>query len=269
MAPLKRKKTQKIKVIIKQLLLISFTFFLLSSLADCQVDTSFDATTIYDKTPVELRAPSWDKVEEYKAKEDFIYDRQPRERFRFIKRFFDWIGNLVDFNFDDKTTSNIGGVMKVIAFIVKWLFILSLLGLIVFSILKILGVDTSNLFRKRPDKTYINYEVFEENIHEMNFDQLIQEAESNNQFRNAARLHYLHVLKILTDESIIKWKPDKTNKDYLAEYKALGNDKNYRQIIYLYEHIWYGEFPLSESSYSDVNLEFTSFKNAIKKPQAV
>ena len=131
---------------------------------------------------------------------------------RFWRWFWRWVASL--FRRDHKS----GGFL--ITFI-KYVFIVLGLGAIVFMLLKMMGVDMLNIFRKSPTSTSLPYSELLEDIHHIEFDSEIERAVSQHNYRLAVRLLYLKCLKQLSDAGLINWQPEKTNNAYVAE---LNND---------------------------------------------
>ena len=110
-----------------------------------------------------------------------------------------------------------------------------------YVILKLVGVDITSVFRGTKNAN-LPFSVHEENIHEMNFETLIDEALEKQEFRKAIRLVYLFALKKLNDEHFIDWKPGKTNHDYLDELTNDSVKNSFEELVYLFEYTWYGNF---------------------------
>jgi hypothetical protein len=106
----------------------------------------------------------------------------------------------------------------------------------------------------------IDFSEFEEDIHKINFDKLIEEATSKKDFRKAIRLHFLKLLKDLTDNNLITWQIDKTNNDYSIELANNKYSSKFKELALLYEYIWYGDFPLDETNFISTILKFKEFK---------
>jgi hypothetical protein len=69
----------------------------------------------------------------------------------------------------------------------------------------------------------------------------------------------LKLLKKLTDNNLIKWQIDKTNRDYSIELSNSKYTNQFNQLSLVYEYIWYGDFKLNETIYKDTINQFNSF----------
>ena len=141
----------------------------------------------------------------------------------------------------------------------EYIFYIIIFGLFIFILTKLLGVNYQSLFLKSKKIKVQNVEFFEEDIHAINFNKVIRDAEKNNNFRKAIRYLYIYYLKHLTDAELIEWQPNKTNRDYQKEMKKTKLFSLHNHLTSIYEHIWYGEFIIDENQYKKYN---TSFKNA-------
>lgn len=141
------------------------------------------------------------------------------------------------------------------------LFAIILVGFLLYFIVKfIIGRNGNFIFGKRNKKVIINDEELHENIHEINFPESISAFERSKDYRSAIRYHFLYLLKKLSDKKLIIWNPEKTNKDYTAELKALKVKNEFYNLSYIFDYVWYGEFNIEEESYLKFKEQYQSFK---------
>ena len=128
---------------------------------------------------------------------------------------------------------------------------------VVFVVLKLLQVDVTAAFGRSARKSKLDYDTEAENIHELDFDTRLREAEASGDYRLAVRLGYLRLLKLLTDQGLIDWQPDKTNHDYLRELAAArpATRPAFAELTRQFEYVWYGELELSGGLYRRVRDE--------------
>lgn len=134
-------------------------------------------------------------------------------------------------------------------------------GFVIFVILKtVLGID-SRFWRKTTKtaqlSTKLTYE--DEDIHELNLDGLLKGALQDKDYRLAIRYYYLSILKKLTHKEIIDYHKDKTNDEYLFEIDNKEVRTQFSYLSYVYSYVWYGEFPLDESSFKIAQNKYQSF----------
>ena len=148
---------------------------------------------------------------------------------------------------------------------INWIFIIILIAAVLYLAYTLLNDGSSGLFNSRSQKKLANYgEITAENIEHADVQSLINDAENNNDYRLAVRYYYLLVLKTLTIKNYIKFEDDKTNADYLNEIESMKFSKGFAYTSYLYNYIWYGEFPLNTEQYKTAKGNFQDFLNQVK-----
>jgi len=143
---------------------------------------------------------------------------------------------------------------------VKYLFILLGLCALAFLILRLVGVDALNIFRRKPVGSDVPYSESVENIHGINFDEGIENAVAQQNYRLAVRLMYLKCLKQLSDTGQIHWEINKTNSDYINELNDQQQRIAFNLLTRQFEYIWYGEFVIDAPVFKKVNTLFDDFK---------
>ena len=145
----------------------------------------------------------------------------------------------------------------------EYIFYIAIFGLFIFVLTKLLGVNYQSLFLKSKKIKLQNVEFFEEDIHAINFNKVITDAEKSNNFRKAIRYLYIYYLKHLTDAELIEWQPNKTNRDYQKEMQKTKLFSLHNHLTSIYEHIWYGEFTVDKIQYKKYNKDFKNAFNSI------
>ena len=133
--------------------------------------------------------------------------------------------------------------------------------IIVYAIFRLLKLDTFKVFvglkhNQQEQKSFF----IEENIHEMDFEALMNEALLKQENRLAIRLMFLWGLKLLSDKNYITWEPGKTNRDYLMEIQSKTVKNSFSDLNYYFEYAWYGQFPVSQELFNKVNRNFVQWK---------
>ncbi|HMR82802.1 MAG TPA: hypothetical protein PKE30_06710 [Niabella sp.] len=96
------------------------------------------------------------------------------------------------------------------------------------------------------------------------FPEAIKEAVQSKNYRLAVRLHYLQLLKTLSEKGIISYQPDKTNFDYLLQVRSTTYYYDFFSATRNYEYSWYGLFPIDEAQYLQIENTFSNFHQKIK-----
>lgn len=169
-----------------------------------------------------------------------------------LRKFFRWIGDLFGFDVDfiDYQT---------LEYIIYGLLGLGALYLLINFLLQ---SSATSVFRAS-EKEIDGFKYVEENLTEINFDTLIKDALANKDYRLATRYLYLSSLKNLTNKNIIDWHYDKTNSDYISEIKDSTIKRLFKRISYIYDYVWYGEFPIDEIKFKSNTSDFNNLQKAI------
>ncbi|HET6991838.1 MAG TPA: hypothetical protein VFJ43_10960, partial [Bacteroidia bacterium] len=138
------------------------------------------------------------------------------------------------------------------------LWILILVTIVVLVILKVTNSGVSTIFSGKARKNEdVNATLKDVDIHSINYEQQILAAISNKDFRLAVRLWFLRTLKSFSDKELVRWQIDKTNSDYYYELSGTSYQKEFGDVSKVYDYIWYGEFPVDESSYRTAEEKFS------------
>lgn len=153
------------------------------------------------------------------------------------------------------------GTSAKITTVVMRLFAIVLVGFLLYFIVRyLISKDGNFFFGKKNKKVNINEEELHENIHEINFPESIAKFEVTGDYRSAIRYQFLFVLKKLSDRKLIVWNPEKTNKDYAIELKAEHVKKDFSNLSYIFDYVWYGEFSINEQDYLKFKNQYQTFK---------
>lgn len=206
----------------------------------------------YDTRAITLRKLDPDLKEKYDGA-DFNYQRTQTNSQNLFSRFLSWliegIQDIFGFTLSPQT-------IEIITYIFYFL-----IGLVVvFIIVKLVSNEgTSRLFDKTARKTK-NVQIEDSHIEEIDFTDLISNSEQEGNYRNAVRFQYLALLKSLSTQGLIDWDFQKTNSDYYRELKSMDTKEHFKKVSYLYDHVWYGEFPIDENTYRKAVTEFNTLK---------
>jgi len=212
------------------------------------------AAVRYDSSQITLRRPSAAALEEYRSDNDFVYDRLPRDPESFWDRLLNWIHDLF--------RRLLGGDENEETF---WTWFLRALAAasLVYVVLKIINSNLRWVFLGRAERGATGLTEIGENIHEMNFDELIEEAMATGSYRRGVRLLYLRALKELTDRGLIEWRVDKTNHEYLLELRGSELRGIFADATLLFEYVWYGDRPVDEPGFRRIREKFSGLSSTI------
>lgn len=209
--------------------------------------TTLDSTKVIVRKPTESQMNAFKKLKEYQYGTEKIDYVETWWR-RLLREFYEWFST---------SFSGVGSpeLWKSIAY----LFVAIV---VVFVILKLIGVDFDGLFKKKNVYT-IPYETIEENIHQIDFNGAIAEAVLQKNYRLAVRLYYLKALKELSDAGFINWQINKTNQSYVYELQSSKLNAGFHQVTRQFEYTWYGDFPIDEELFLEIRDSFLTFSNQI------
>jgi hypothetical protein len=177
---------------------------------------------------------------------------------RFWAWFWHWLRHLFDYG--PKKNAKISSFWGTF-----FSYLLTGLGIaaLVFLILKLMGVEIKNVFRKGASSAPIPYSEFFEDINAISFEQEIENAVAKQNYRFAVRLLYLRSLKQLSDAGLIEWQIYKTNNTYINEISNEDQRTAFKMLTRQFEYIWYGEFLIDAPVYSDINSSFMDFNRRV------
>ncbi|MBO0948905.1 DUF4129 domain-containing protein [Fibrella forsythiae] len=207
---------------------------------------------INDRTPITVRAVDAEKLRDIQGDRAYRYGTDVPPTASLWDQFWAWFWYKVGELLRTKAYRNVG----------QYVLIVAVAALVVWLLYK--AEVLANLFPKRAKNTGLGYETLDENIHQINFSDRINEAVDARNYRLAVRLLYLQTLKGLTDSGLIRWQPDKTNRQYA--YELTGNPKRlgFEQLTTQFEYAWYGDFPVDEVRFGLIYQQFKQF-NELEK----
>jgi len=196
------------------------------------------------------------KINEYQKNKRYQYDRKVKLGDGWWSSFLNWLFSKFIKFFSIKGSDTV----------LKWILYIFTGVVLTYFILMLFRVDMRHIFTRKPSSS-MHVEYMEEDIHDMNFDKLIQSAIEQRDYRKAIRFFYLHALKKLADQGMIEWKPGKTNYDYLIEVKSEGIQSVFYELNQIFQYAWYGDFLIDEVSFKSAEHHFQQFNQALKKSE--
>ena len=115
------------------------------------------------------------------------------------------------------------------------------------------------LFGGKKEKA-LDYELEEDTIYGIDFDEALREAIARKDYREAVRLKYLQTLKQLTENECIDWQLHKTPTQYTYEFA----NEDFLRMTRHFLRIRYGNFDATPEIYEDVVAANLSLANVKK-----
>ena len=194
------------------------------------------------------------KLEKFRRDPDFRYDRGEGP----ILSIWDWIEAWLMNRFGDAFKRVDGAVVrKVVDYAIYGIVVITL----VYVIIKLIGADPRGIFFS--PKKRMTADAAVEDIEQVDFEALIAQFMEKRDYRRVVRLLYHKALKELSARSLIRWKIDKTNRDYCAELAGSSLLNEFTELTRIFEYIWYGNFDLAADSFSAVRDLYEGFYNRL------
>ncbi len=188
---------------------------------------------------------------QFRQSDEFQYDTaQPAPTL--YQRLMDWLTQGMRRN--NTQTQNFWRVLGIV------IAVLAIL-LLIFTML---NVKTSSIFAKNSHINASWKEKDEEEILGAQIIDQINEAISKENYRLAIRLQYLNIIKTLSERGFIKWRPNKTNNDYIKELGKTDFVTWFKELARYYEFVWYGDFPVDVKTYHSFNELYKNYEGKIK-----
>lgn len=207
-----------------------------------------------DSSKINIRHFNADALNNFQQQRDFKYETDSTAGISLWDQFWKWFWYYVDNLLAGKVTGNIINILLLILGV----------GALVFLILKLTGMDMMQIFTGKTSTLEIPYHESLENIHEISFEQEIEKAIANHNFRLAVRLLYLNCLKKLSDAGAIQWKADKTNLAYLHEIQNPEQQQKFGLLTRQFEYVWYGDFKVDQAHFQQISNSFQHFNPKLK-----
>ncbi|QNL50662.1 DUF4129 domain-containing protein [Olivibacter sp. SDN3] len=224
---------------------ISFTSAAMKQ--DTLTSTKAQRSPYTDTSTLRIRSFSPEKLAAYKKDQAFDYAEEivPITWWQKLKH---WFYNLLQKTFVNQRSFTA----------IKWLLVILGAAALVFLVYKLSGMQLMGIFGKKSG-TQTTTAPLEENIHAINFEEQVQQAILQQNFRLAVRLLYLRSLKKLTDKHLIDWRPGKTNQAYIAEIDAKPTKTAFIGLTNQFEYVWYGDFQIQSQHFNQIREAFASF----------
>ncbi|MBC6610784.1 DUF4129 domain-containing protein [Hymenobacter sp. BT507] len=212
----------------------------------------------YPRPAPTLRQPAPGRLARFREQRAFQYVQPEPKRTTawdlFWWRLMQWIRAL----FDSKGYQNQG------RYVVYGLFGLAFLYLL----LRVLQLDLTVVLGRKARTVALPYDALLEDIHGLNFVELLAEAEAQANYRLAVRLGYLQSLHALSERHLIDWQPDKTNHHYLLELTNTPWQAPFADLTRQFEYVWYGEQPLTARLYEQLRATRQEFLGTLTQRAA-
>lgn len=145
-------------------------------------------------------------LDAFRHSSDFDYSSElvPNHQVSYFDRFWEYLKSLLDVKSPDIDIPAAGW----------W----GLCGLVLLLLAFFIWKNRVGLFSPKDVGLKVQEEITEDDINEVDFDQLIAEAEHSGDHLALCRLRYLQTLKAASDASLVDWRRYKTPTQYAMEW---------------------------------------------------
>lgn len=192
----------------------------------------------------------------------------------FAEEKIDYYNASERFNYDQIITSKPNPILEFLSQVIRGIawFLNTIFGYVMIVALVILLIwilfSYVNQERISYNKTAETLRIVDESkIDDIDFNKLISKALAGGNYRLAIRYTFLNTLKGLSLHKLILVKEGKTNYEYYHELPVQLKPK-YRQVLSVFEYVWYGEFESSSAIYSQMDTNAKELNELIKKSDA-
>ena len=212
-----------------------------------------EATTYYpDTLKREPRFIVYDSVQAVNSDKGFYY-----------KRYMDSLLRATQFKVrKPRRNVNLSGsdFFSSIFGVIFWIIAIGLFGYLVY---RLFLSNSSFLSRNRKNIASDIAIIEEQNASDP--DALLRNAIRSGNYRLAVRFLYLQSLKRLSEKKFIEINTNKTNYEYVSEIRRHKFANEFASLTLQYEYVWYGEYPVDERLFEQIQDGFTQFnKNHLR-----
>lgn len=208
----------------------------------------------YDTSAVVTRDFSEGKLTEFRNMRDFNYGNSPETNSSFWD-YVKWqIAQFIRYLFSNNTTAKP----------IKWVFYLLSGAILIYLIVRLSGMEINTIFY-RPSSQVVQYSQEEQALSAETLEDRIAAAIAEKRFPDAVRLMYLRILKVLAEKQLIRWRPEKTNREYLRELSNTPFAAQWKQLTYYFDYTRYGHFEVGEPEFQLLLSTYRDMDVAIRK----
>lgn len=207
----------------------------------------------YDNREITVAPLEKSIIDKYQADEAYDYYQKPKATVTIWERIRQWFRDMMAEIFGQKAVRDVND------FLVYLIFGAAILA----AVILLIKAQKNSLFYTPAKK--LDFQVNEENIHEIDFEEQIELAVRDKELRKAIRLFYLYGIKVLSDRNIIDWAPGKTNHEYVDEIQPPALKSTFSNLGFYFEYVWYGHFEATDQTFGKVKTLFGQIKNTEDK----
>ena len=137
--------------------------------------------------------------------------------------------------------------------LIFWIAAIGLFGYLVYR----LFLSNSSFFSRNRKNISADIQIATEDNNDP--DVVLRNAVRNGNYRLAVRYLYLQALHRLSERKFIEINSNKTNYEYVNEIRKHKFANEFASLTLQYEYVWYGEYPLDEKLFKQIEEGFLQF----------
>lgn len=151
--------------------------------------------------------------------------------------------------------------------LLSWILLAIAIGILVFILIFLFGryMKTRNERVKKKVVELDLEDIADDNISSGDYSSILEQTVKDGNYREAIRIRFLLLLKLLQESGRIRWKNESTNLDYLLVFSGTKLFNPFSELIQVFEITWYGERNVNSTDYSIVSSRFDEFQESISK----
>jgi len=168
---------------------------------------------------------------------------------------------------NDESKTQSGWNWKLNPEVTKVIAICTVIVILTLLVLQLMGIKIYH--RKIERQKYVDYDGLnsakDEMKFETQFEKDLRKALKNKNYREAIRIYFVTIMIEMAHEKWVKLEKDKTNRDYVRELRGKKEQKTFRELVRLFDLVWYGDILLTQEEYQRLAPAFAQFLNKIPK----
>ncbi len=150
--------------------------------------------------------------------------------------------------------------------IFKYAILILISAILLFVLYKLFGKNlfVSDIDDERSAKHLLSENDLDDRFYEMDLDNLLIKAVSEQNWAMAIRIRFLMVLKKLIDQEQIKWHKDLTNRQIAWQIRPLESRNDFFDLVGYFEKVWYGDMGVTSEYYQKISTRFEDYKGTIE-----
>ena len=241
------------RILNKTCIHILLLFLLMAGKAGAQIEVGEDTTPIYDAIYFDSLAQfNHDGIQVRTVPDSVLQKIKQDDAF--------WYADLAPEKNKNKQDNGSALIPSWAGKLIWTIIVISMIAVLVWFV----ASSNIRLFRKPPAAIpRLEEEILGEDIFEVDFERETSKAISQQNYRLAVRLFYLRTLRDLSHLSLIEYKHERTNSEYLAQLAGTNYYREFFQLTRDFEYVWYGQFELTSDEFHQVQNDFSRFREGL------